>query len=469
MSLFSEIEKYKDNIALISDSIKPITYQDLQKDSYVIKKHIPPRSFTLLISENSVGALVSYISLIKNDSVTMLTDFRTKKPDILNLISIYKPDFLIGPDDLIKNLKLANYKSLENIYNYCICKSENKNIEKINNNLSLLLPTSGSMGSPKFARLSKENLKENAKSIIDYLKITKNKRSITTMPFSYSFMMSIINTFIESGASIYVTNHSLVEKEFWKGYEKNKITSFSGVPYIFENLIKLGLEKVYTESLQEFTQAGGKLHKESLKKMINFCENKNLKLTVMYGQTEASPRITYLDWKFSSNKMGSIGKAIPETKIWLKNDDGKKIKKSKVAGELIVEGKNVCLGYANSFNDLKKGDDNKGILDTGDLAYFDEDGFFYITGRKNRIAKLFGNRINLDEIEEKMSQKGFRVACKYDDNKVITFFEKKYSKQDVLKTISDITDQHSTGFLCVTLDKLPITISGKVEYSKLKN
>ena len=132
----------------------------------------------------------------------------------------------------------------------------------------------------------------------------------------------------------------------------------------------------------------------------------------MYGQTEASPRMTYLHWKYAQKKTGSIGKAIPGTKIWIEDNDGKKINKIKKTGELIFQGKNVSMGYAENIQDLKKEDENHGILKTGDLAYFDKDKFFFIKGRKNRIIKIVGNRFNLDEIEERMRKKRIQIACK---------------------------------------------------------
>ena len=468
MPLFENIDNFKDNIALVSKSQGNINYRKIIENIKKISEIVSSRSIVFLITKNTTGGLISYISLLKNKSIVVLIDQKTPQNNLLNLIQIYKPDFLAGPTDIVKILNLDGFKYVESIYDYSFHTSSQKILKKTYKGLSLLLPTSGSMGSPKFVKLTADNLIQNAKSIISYLKINKKKRTVTTMPFSYSYMMSIINTYIETGASIYVTESSIIEKDFWEGFRKNKITCFSGVPYIFETLIKLGLEKIFTDSLEEFTQAGGKLNRESLNKLINFCKKKDIKFTTMYGQTEASPRISYLDWKYISTKKGSIGKAIPGTKIMLKDNDGLKIKESKKEGEIVFEGKNVCLGYANCINDLNKPDENKGVLHTGDIGYFDEDGFFYLSGRKNRIAKIFGNRINLDELEEKLMNEGYRVASKYDGNKISVFYEKNLSQNELLKKITLISGQNKNGFQLIRIDKLPITNSGKIEYSKLK-
>lgn len=158
------------------------------------------------------------------------------------------------------------------------------------------------MGSIKFVKLSKINLKHNTNSIIKYLKLKNKDSSITNLPISYSYMLSVINTHLEVGASIVISKYSLVEKEFWKTLKNSKITSFNGVPYTYEILVKIGLEKIKIDTLKYLTHAGGKIEKKTLRKIIKFCDKNNLKFFSMYGQTEASPRISYLKPEFSKKK-----------------------------------------------------------------------------------------------------------------------------------------------------------------------
>ena len=359
MSLFKSIQKYKNNIALISDLTGPITYNELVNQTMSIKKCIPERSLVFLITQNTVAPLICYISSIKNNYVVLMVDIKTNVENVSKLFKLYKPSFVIAPRKWLKNSKFNSGLVIKNIYDYAICKTNNKKIKNISLNLSLLLPTSGSMGSPKFVRLSNKNLKKNADSIIKSLNIKSKDRTITTMPYSYSYMLSIVNTYIESGASIVVCNYSIFNKEFWEQFKKNKITSLSGVPYIYEMIIKLGLEKIYIPSLKILTQAGGKLNNILAKKVIQFCKNKKIKFFMMYGQTEASARMSLLKWTDAERKIESIGKPIPFTKMWVEDKKGKIIKKPNVIGELIFKGENVSLGYCYNFNDLKKKDTNK--------------------------------------------------------------------------------------------------------------
>ena len=117
------------------------------------------------------------------------------------------------------------------------------------------------MASLKYAKLTDQNLKFNSDKIKDYLNINRKDRSITSMQPSYSFMLSIIHSHIDNGASLYVTKESLLQKKFWEELKIKRITSFSGVPFMFELLLKLGIEKIKTNSIKVLTQAGGNLDK----------------------------------------------------------------------------------------------------------------------------------------------------------------------------------------------------------------
>ena len=298
--LFKYDHKIKNNIALISKLTGPIRYQEIEIEFQKFKKKIPKRSLIFLFADNTISSIVSYICSIKNDCIILILDINTSKKDILKLFKSYKPSFIIASNSIFKEFDISKYEKIIGIFSYKVLKTNYKNDYKLNKDICLLLSTSGSMGAKKFVKLSKENIKENTKSIIRYLKINSNDRTITNMSFAYSYMLSVINTHIEKGGSIYLTQNSILNKEFWKEYYNNKITSFNGVPYIYKIILKLGLDKIYTSYLKTMTQAGGKLDDISTKKIIEFCKKKRVKFITMYGQTEASPRISYLSWTSKS-------------------------------------------------------------------------------------------------------------------------------------------------------------------------
>ena len=467
MRLFRDFNKYKNNIAIIDNENSNLSYKQILKETNKIKKKIKNKSLILIISENTLGSLLAYIFCIMNNHVAIILDSKTTKKNILKIFKNYQPNYIFLSKEM-KTLLNKNCSEKYNFYDQNLMKNKINKKKKLNRNLSVLLSTSGSMGSIKFVKLSKSNLKSNTDSIINYLKINNKDSAITNLPISYSYMLSIINTHFEVGGSIIISKHSLIEKKFWKIFKNSKVTSFNGVPYTYEMLIRIGLKNIKIKTLKYLTQAGGKLEKKKLKEIINFCKKNNIKFFSMYGQTEASPRISYLKPEFSEKKIGSIGKGLLGNKIYLINNNGKEILEPYMVGEIINEGKNVFMGYSKNSNDLSNPNEKNYKLNTGDLGFFDKDGFFFITGRVNRIAKIFGNRIDLGDLESLMSQKSYRVACLSDNNKIFIFIEKNYNKTNLINSISKITNLNISSFELIKLKHFPRTSNNKISYSELK-
>jgi len=467
MGLFKSFNKYKENIAIIDKKYSNLSYKQVLTETNEIKKKVKNRSLILIVSENSLGSLLAYIFCIINNHVGIIIDSKTTNQNILRIFKNYQPNYVF----LSKKIKSIFNKICSEQYTFfdqSLIKNKINKKKKLNKNLSLLLSTSGSMGSIKFVKLSSNNLKHNTDSIIRYLKINKKDSAITNLPISYSYMLSVINTHLEVGASIVISKYSLVEKEFWEILKNSRVTSFNGVPYTYEILTRIGLKNIKTKTLKYLTHAGGKLEKNKLKEIIKFCKKNNLKFFSMYGQTEAAPRISYLKPEFSEKKIGSIGKGMPGNKIYIINNNGKKILKPFTEGEIIYEGKNVFMGYSKNYGDLKNANEENYKLKTGDLGFYDKDGFFYITSRINKIAKIFGNRVDIGALENLMSQKGYKVACLSDNKKIFIFIEKKYNKKNLINTISKITNLNIRSFELIKLKYLPRTLNNKISYNELK-
>ncbi len=465
MRLFKSFNKYNKKLAIVDENYTDLSYQQVLSETDKIKKTIKKKSLILIVSENSLGSLLAYIFCILNNHVGIIIDSKTNKQNILKIFKNYQPNYVFSSKgNLFKKICFKEHT----FFNQNLMKNKLNKKKKLNKNLSLLLSTSGSMGSIKFVKLSKSNLKHNTDSIINYLRINNKDSAITNLPISYSYMLSVINSHFEVGASIIISKYSLIEKKFWEIFKNSKITSFNGVPYTYEILVKIGLKNIKIATLKYLTCAGGKLEKSKLEEIIKFCKKNNLNFFSMYGQTEASPRISYLKPEFSQKKIGSIGKAIPGNKIYIIDDIGKKIHKPFVEGEIICEGKNVFMGYSKNYMDLKNTNEQKYKLKTGDIGYFDKDGFFYITSRTSKIAKIFGNRIDLGALENFMNNKGYKVACLSDNKKIFIFIEKKYSKKHLIDTISKITNLNISSFELIKLKNLPRTSNNKISYNKLK-
>ena len=187
----------------------------------------------------------------------------------------------------------------------------------------------------------------------------------------------------------------------------------------------------------------------------------------MYGQTEASPRISYLEPNLVEKKIESIGKAIKGGKIWIEDENNNIITRPYQEGELIYEGPNVFMGYANNNKDLKKGYISSNILRTGDIAEYDYEGFYFIKGRKNRYSKIFGNRVNIEEIENLFSNYKYPIVCSIKDNYLNIYSEKIINSNDLLNILKKNTTIPTNRCKIYFIKKIPRTNSGKVNYSKL--
>ena len=433
MSFLNHISKYKKKIAL-TDGITNLSYEKLIDRSKKFTNKIEKRSLIFLMTNNDLQTICFYLGLILKKSTTALLNGNIKDDNLKKLLLKYKPKYIIAK----KKTFISKYELIDKKNNYSIFIRKEKISYKISKNLALLLTTSGTTGNPKFVRLSYENFSDNIKNIIKSIKIKKNDSVITTLPVSYTFGLSIINTFLFSGSKIFINEKSIMDKKFWVEYKKFKPTHFYGVPFTFEILSKLKFKNLYTSSLKTIAVAGGKLSQEILKKLINFSFKKKIKFYNMYGQTEASPRMAVLDDKYKLKKINSIGKPINGGKFILMSERKKKIFTPYTEGSLKYSGKNVFMGYSKSYRDLNKENQNNMMLDTGDLAFFDLNNFFYIVGRKKRFIKLFGIRINLDDIEEIISKIGFESECEIIDNIVkINYNNKKFDIKKIIKILSN--------------------------------
>lgn len=464
MSFYDKLLIYKDNIAATTDTDESISYGDISSFADEIYSYIDHRCLIFCLCENSIGSLCGYVSFLKNRVVPFLVDKDLDEQLFLLLINTYQPEYLWVPD----NKNIVNHGiPIFSKYNYTLYKIDINKKYELNSELALLLTTSGSTGSPKLVRISYKNIASNTNSIVKYLSLNKDERPITTLPMSYTYGLSIINSHLATGATILLTSKTLMQKEFWQFFKEQRATSFGGVPYTYEILKKLRFFRMELPSLKTITQAGGKLSIELSKEYAQYCQETGRKFFVMYGQTEATARMSYLPPEYAVSKCGSMGIAIPDGHFSLIDENGNIVDSSDVTGELVYKGPNVTLGYAECGDDLKKGDDRYGVLYTGDMAKRDSDGFYYITGRKKRFIKLYGNRVNLDEAEQLIKPLTPECACTGQDDHMKIYITEPGRQDEILRFISEKTGINALGFEVILIDKIPKNESGKILYANL--
>lgn len=197
-------------------------------------------------------------------------------------------------------------------------------------------------------------------------------------------------------------------------------TSFTGVPYSYEILTKMRFTRMDLPNLKVITQGGGKLTEEMFKKLAQYAHDNGKKFIATYGQSECTARMAYLPPELALEKTCSIGFAEPGGQLSIVDENGNESFEGEAQGEMVYRGENVTLGYANSQEDLLKGDENHGVMHTGDLARRDADGCYFIIGRLKRFLKIYGLRIGLDEVEGLIKTEfNTDCYCKGNDEKLI--------------------------------------------------
>ncbi len=384
-----------------------ISYRRLAKMADDFATTLPRRGMlVMLYADCNVETVVAYIACLRHGHVVLMVNPRAKASTLQEMKRIYRPDAVYAPDAESKawTLHLRGEEEAAPIG----CHEQ----------LAVLLSTSGSTGSPKLVRLSRENLQANAKSICHYLNLNEQERAISNLPFYYSYGLSILNSHLEAGAAIVLTNKPIIDGDFWKFCDEHGVTSLAGVPYTYEMLEALNFRQSPPKCLRTMTQAGGRLSPEMVHRYAEWCRTSGRRFYVMYGQTEATARMSYLPPEEALSRSSSIGIAIPGGEFCLLDEGGREITECDEPGELVYRGRNVCLGYAGNRNDLAMGDINQGELHTGDVATRDEAGFYYISGRLKRFLKIAGNRFGLDELEQLLRNEGIEAVCGGRDEKL---------------------------------------------------
>lgn len=442
------------------NSVDSVSYGDLQalvNEFNACLTCFLGKSLGVILSTNTIGSLVGYLGALQTGHAVLLLDSNLNKTLLEDLIKRYQPEWIWGP----VGVELESFTDhIYTLNNYKLILSTERSTETllVYEQLALLLPTSGSTGSPKVVRLSYENLMSNARSIATYLKLDHTERPITTLPIHYSYGLSVINSHLFVGAAVLLTDEEILSKRFWYFFEDKKATSFSGVPFHYQTLYRLRFPQKEFLNLRYFTQAGGHLDEKLVQYFCKICDQRHWCFFVMYGQTEATARISYVPYEKLAQKPNSIGLSIPNGNL---NIDPN-------SGELIYCGKNVMLGYAESRTDLAKTDELKSVLKTGDLAKQDEEGFFYIIGRTKRFLKLFGYRINLDEVERLLeNEANIQATCFGNDNLLTVAIENQQNVNIVRQFIMEKLKLHPTAFKVCPVEKIPKLSSGKTDYELL--
>ncbi|KGM46756.1 AMP-binding protein [Pseudooceanicola atlanticus] len=461
MSFLPSNRDSPEKIAALDDKGGVITYGSLSVLLDEFGATVPSRALVFCLCANDCGSLAGYLALYESGLVPLLLDVSTDDTLLENLITTYSPEFLWCPDAYCEKEPIVS------AFGYKLVRLSDSS-PHMSDQLSFLLTTSGSTGSPKLVRHKYGNLEHNARVVATTFGLTRSERGLCQLPMHYTMGLNAINSLLYAGSTVLLSNSSLMSKEFWQFFKDHEPTSFTGVPYSYEILIKMKLLKIEAAHLKILASGGGKMPEENFKKLAANAVETGRKFFSTYGATETSARMSYLSPEKAILKTGSIGKPFPGGDLFLVGPDGSEIEAPDVEGELIYRGDNVTLGYARKKEDLILGDTFEGEYRTGDVAYRDKDGDFFVVGRMSRFLKLFGHRVSLDASERLVADRfGTDCACSGTDKKMAVFVTNADILKDVTKFLAETTGLPKTAFKAYFVEEFVRTDSGKINYKAL--
>lgn len=421
--------------ALIHENIRA-TYDEInsysnQLASWLIDQGVIKGDMIALILENSLEYVVSYYGILKAGAVAVPLSTELKPNGLKPLLHELESKVIISSsrfEKALQNSDLRNFKvrallikesKLEwpddyvNLFKWenTIKKesSSNINITIEPEDLASIIYTSGSTSKPKGVMLSHANILANTKSICQYLNLTNNDIQMVVLPFFYVMGKSLLNTHFAVGGTVVLNNKFAFPASVIKQMVEENITGFSGVPSTYAYLLHRSPLEKYRDrliSLRYCSQAGGHMSKQ-IKQELRRVLPKHTEIYIMYGATEASARLTYLEPARFYDKIESIGKAIPDVSAKVLDENGREVAVGQV-GEIVGSGPNIMQGYYKDPETTAKVLDHNGYH-TGDMGYRDEEGFLYLVGRRDNLLKVGGHRINTQEIEDVIMETGIVV------------------------------------------------------------
>lgn len=400
-----------------------------------------PEGPAFLLFRTDLTSIVQFLACYESGRIVFLLDPAINSTTLETLVTNFCPNILLG-----SSLRLPLYRDVNG------AQIRETDVTEAEESLALLIPTSGSTGSSKMVKLSRDAIAINASQIVSSLSIAQHDRAVLNLPLFYSYGLSILTSHLVAGASLYIPSASSMQRTFWEEIRSGDVTSFAGVPFTYQSILKGGFKLSNFPAIKRLTQAGGRLEETLVSTLHDQATRVSAEFNVMYGQTEATARMAVLQHQDFLEHPGSVGRAVPGGSFEI------------IDNEIHYSGPNVMLGYASDRQDLAKPDEFGSNLPTGDQGRL-EGRFLFITGRSSRIIKINGLRVDLNHLEEQFGGIG-RVTAVEHHKGVRIFVEPGMSG-----SAKDVLGRFSRGFArsfeVVEIEDLPRTSNGKIDYRGL--
>ena len=409
-----------DRVAIKCEDRRDVSYAELKALSDKAAEGLAPHTVKIVLGRNDVETLAMLIGCMNHGVVPLLL-----------------------PATIDKKLLETLRQSYEGVPTH--------------EDLALLLSTSGSTGSPKLVRISRRNFVEQCRMSAIDAALAADVRVMMVLPAFYAFGLNVTCAMLFSGASLILSERSVMDRDLHGLMERTRATHFAGVPYMYEMLDRLGFFKAALPDLQCLIVSGGAMAPVLRRKYAEWGRDSGVRVVETYGQTETVGYIASIHTNSDMDKIGSIGKVVSPGRFWLEEE------------ELVYEGPNTTMGYALNAADLLKDDEWHGIRHTGDLARIDEDGYVFITGRASRFLKVYGCRVSLEDVGRLVKDQfaGIDCAATGSDNHLKVFITDASKVQSVQQLLVAKMHFNAGAFVVKAIDVLPRSAAGKVQYAAL--
>lgn len=397
------------------------TFGDLDSDSFKLSSFVLASGMkkgdrVLLIADNSYFWIISYLAILQAGLVCIPLPMSTSEQDLGFItqstdaqLAFVDTKFLTHnaadlPQTCIVSQSPASFDCFQRkVYaSEHLLRSETRQAEfpaLASSDLAAIMFTSGSTGKPRGVMVTHGNIISNTRSIIECLHLTEDDSILTVLPFHYCFGTSLLHTHLAVGGKLVLDNRFMYTEAFLQHLRSSRCTGFAGVPSHYQILLRRSsIHKMKFPCLRYVQQAGGHMAPAFIRELRQALPDS--KIFVMYGQTEATARLSCVPPEMLESKMGSIGRAIPRVKLTVVNAQGDDVGTGEL-GEIVAEGPNIAIGYWGEPEETSVSFRN-GKLHTGDLATVDEDGFISIVDRARDFVKIGGKRTSCRGLEELM-------------------------------------------------------------------